>query len=389
MLLESLFLLLPLAAVSGWLIGRRKSSQKQDEVLFELPSSYLKGLNYLLNEQQDKAIDLFIQMLDVDNDTVETHLALGSLFRRRGEVDRAIRIHQNLIARPTLSKEQRAQALYELGQDYMRAGLLDRAETLFNELIEFEPHTESALQQLLDIYQQEKDWDKAIQAAHRLEGRTGQNRHPDVAHYYCEISQRAEQQGETAKALKYIKRALAEDRSCARASIMEGDLERNSGNIKSAIKAYHRVEEQDPDYLPEVVQPLIECYRRVGRISEMVAFLRQNLAKHGGMSLMLALAELIRQENGDEQAAEFISDYLRLRPSVRGMDRLIELNLYTVRDPIRGKLQILKEVTNQLIANNPVYECHHCGFHGKQLYWQCPSCKHWNTVKPIQGVEGE
>ena len=389
MLLEISLALLPVAAFSGWLIGRRGTRKNRSSDRFELPSSYLKGLNYLLNEQQDKAIELFISMLDVDNDTVETHLALGSLFRRRGEVDRAIRIHQNLIARPTLSQSQRAQALSELGQDYMRAGLLDRAETLFNELVDKEPHSEAALQQLLDIYQQEKDWDKAIQISHRLESRTGQSRRAIVAQYYCEIADDLYRHGEPAKALKYTKRAMNEDANCARASILEGTIEQEAGNIKAAIKAYHRVEHQAPDFLPEVIQPLIECYRNSGKIENMVTFLRQNIARHGGISLMLALAELIRQEKGNEDAAEFIATYLAEHPSVRGMDRLIDLNMNYVKQPISEKLQILKNVTSQLIANKPVYGCSQCGFSGKHIHWQCPGCKSWNTIKPIHGVEGE
>ncbi len=388
-MLETLFLLLPLAALSGWWFGRRSKSRRQVDVAPNLPSSYLKGLNYLLNEQQDKAIDLFIQLLDVDKDTVETHLALGSLFRRRGEVDRAIRIHQNLIARPTLNKEQRAQALFELGQDYMRAGLLDRAETLLGELIDNEPHTVAALQHLLDIYQQEKDWDKAIQVATRLEARTGQNQRDLIAQYYCEKAEYTYRHGEPSRALKLLKRALAEDHNCARASMMEGDIEKSAGNYKAAIRAYLRVEQQEPDYLPEIIQPLTECYRALGKLDEMVTFLRQNLAKHDGISMMLTLAELIRQEKDDEQAAEFISDYLKQKPSVRGMDRLIELNLQNVKDSVRDKLQVLKEVTTRLIADKPIYTCSQCGFTGRTLYWQCPSCKHWNTVRPIQGVEGE
>ncbi len=388
-MLEVLFLLLPVAAFSGWWLGRRSKNRRQEVNSLELPSSYLKGLNYLLNEQQDKAIDLFIQLLDVDNDTVETHLALGSLFRRRGEVDRAIRIHQNLIARPTLSKEQRMQALFELGQDYMRAGLLDRAETLLGELIGNEPHTVAALQYLLDIYQQEKDWDKAIQIAQRLESRTGQSKRNLIAQYYCEKADSVYQHGEPSKALKLIKRALAEDVNCARASIMEGDIEKNAGNYKAAIRAYHRVEQQQPDYLPEIIKPLTECYRAMGKIDDMVTFLQQNLVKHNTISIMLALADLIKQEKGEIDAADFISEYLKLRPSVRGMDRLIELNLENVKDSVKDKLQILKDVTTQLIEDKPIYSCMQCGFAGRTLYWQCPSCKHWNTVKPIQGVEGE
>ena len=388
-MLEVLFLLLPIAAFSGWWLGRRRKVRRQEESSLELPSSYLRGLNYLLNEQQDKAIDLFIQLLDVDNDTVETHLALGSLFRRRGEVDRAIRIHQNLIARPTLSKEQRMQALFELGQDYMRAGLLDRAEALFGELIGNEPHTVAALQHLLDIYQQEKDWDKAIQIAQRLESRTGQSKRNLIAQYYCEKADKVYRHGEPSKALKLLKRALAEDVNCARASMMEGDIEKSAGNYKAAIRAYHRIEQQEPDYLPEIIKPLAECYRAIGKIDDMVTFLRQNLAKHNGISIMLALAELIKQEKGENDAADFISEYLKLRPSVRGMDRLIGLNLENVKDSVREKLEVLKDVTTQLIEDKPIYACTQCGFAGRTLYWQCPSCKSWTTVKPIQGVEGE
>jgi lipopolysaccharide biosynthesis regulator YciM len=271
-----LFLLLPVAAISGWLIGRRNKSNMPISSYSEIPIDYIKGLNYLLNEQPDKAIDVFIQMLDVNSETVETHLALGSLFRRRGEVDRAIRIHQNLIARPTLNAEQRMQALHELGQDYMRAGLFDRAEALFNELIESGPHTINALQQLMDIYQQEKDWEKAIDAARTLAYKTGTSQDNVIAHYYCEMAEQDIRNNELQKALKLIKKALSTDRKCARASLLEGDLEMRLGHYKAAIKAYRRIEEQDPDYIPEILDPLIRCYRQIDNIGEMVQYLRDS-----------------------------------------------------------------------------------------------------------------
>ena len=244
-----LFLLLPVAALSGWLIGRRDKPQIARRHGHELPLGYIKGLNYLLDEQPDKAIDVFIQMLDVNSETVETHLALGSLFRRRGEVDRAIRIHQNLIARPTLNAEQRMHALNELGQDYMRAGLLDRAEALYAELVESGPHTINALQQLIDIYQQEKDWEKAIESARKLAFKTRKSQDTVIAHYYCELAEQELRANETHKALKLIKKALATDSRCARASILEGDIEYRLGDVKSAIRAYRRVEDQDSDCL--------------------------------------------------------------------------------------------------------------------------------------------
>ncbi|MFO7603338.1 MAG: lipopolysaccharide assembly protein LapB [Gammaproteobacteria bacterium] len=387
--LTLLFLLLPLAVYSGWRAGRKQPPVSKEKSLCEIPADYLKGLNYLLNEQPDKAIEVFIQMLEVDSETVETHLALGSLFRRRGEVDRAIRIHQNLIARPTLTQSQRTQALYELGEDYMRAGLLDRAEALFKELIDSAPQSVVALRQLIDIYQQEKDWDKAIDMARLLAMRTGEDMQSIIAQFYCEMAEAAFQRGETGSAQKWLKRALASDRSCVRASMLEGQNEQRNGNDKAALKAYLRIEQQDADYLPEVITQILECYQALGRMGEAKLYLRQLIRNYGSITIMLALAELVQKEDGDEAAIEFITNHLHQRPSVRGMDRLINLNLAHVKDTVRDKLLVLKEVTSQLLVNKPVYKCRGCGFSGKSMHWQCPSCRQWNTVKPIQGVEGE
>ncbi|MDZ7662770.1 lipopolysaccharide assembly protein LapB [Thiohalophilus sp.] len=387
--IEILFLLLPVAALSGWWLGRRGRIARYDDSGMELPSDYIKGLNYILNEQQDKAIDLFIQMLDVNSETVETHLALGSLFRRRGEVDRAIRIHQNLIARPTLNKSQRALALFELGQDYMRAGLLDRAESLFGELVDSAPHSEAALRHLVEIYQQEKDWGDAVKAAQRLEQTAGLNLAYMVAHFYCEQAEQALRQGEPSRALKLLRRAMSEDRQCVRASIMEGDIERSAGNYKAALKAYQRIEQQDPEYLPEVIQPMFECYKALQRKDEAIDYFKSLLDKYAGISCMLMLADLIEERDGEQAATEFITGFLKQRPSVRGMDRLIELNMGQASESVRDKLNVLKEVTDQILTNKSVYICQHCGFSGKSLHWQCPSCKHWNTIRPIHGVEGE
>ncbi len=387
--LTYLFLLLPVAVISGWILGRKERPKDPGSFGVGIPLDYIKGLNYLLNEQPDKAIDVFIQMLDVNSETVETHLMLGSLFRRRGEVDRAIRIHQNLIARPTLNSEQRMHALHELGQDYMTAGLLDRAEALFKELIESGSHTIDALQQLIDIYQQEKDWEKAIGIARKLASKTGKSQDEVVAQYYCELAETELKANEPHKAIKYIKKALSTDYSCARASILEGDIERRLGDFKKAVKAYRRVEDQNQEFIPEVLEQLSNCYRELGKSDEMLSYLQDILRRRDGISVMLALAELLREREGDSSAAEFIAKQLESKPSVRGMDRLIDLALIHIKEPAREKLEALKNVTVQLLVDNPVYKCDVCGFKGKTLHWQCPGCKSWSTVKPIHGVEGE
>ena len=388
MLFETLFLLLPVAALSGWFMGRRSLSKKPSGGS-DIPLDYLKGLNFLLDEQPDKAIDLFIQMLEVNNDTVETHLALGSLFRRRGEVDRAIRIHQNLIARPTLLPAQRAHALFELGQDYMKAGLFDRAETLFGELVESSPHSEQALRYLLDIYQQEKDWTNAIKIAQRISTKSGKNYNDLISHFYCEQAEIAYKQGEPARALKLFKKASSINKNSVRASLLEAKIEHDAGNENVAIRALKRIETQDPDYLPEVLGPLLHCYQSLGKPEEMLIYLRDILSRHDAISIMLNLSGLLQHYQDDETAEAFIEEFLHRRPSLRGMDRLIDINIKHAKEPVQEKLRILKSVTGQLLEDKPVYSCHICGFNGKTLHWQCPGCKRWDTVKPIHGLEGE
>lgn len=386
---ELLFLLLPVAALSGWLVGRRDVSDGGRK-FSHLSSDYFKGLNYLLNEQPDKAIEVFIHMLEVDSDTVDTHFAIGSLFRRRGEVDRAIRIHQNLIARPTLNRQQRDQALYELGTDYMRAGLLDRAESLFHELVNESPsYRPQALRQLLDIYQQEKDWHKAIAIGQRLQGMGSEGIGPVIAQFFCEQAEQALMLGERSEALRLVRCALAEDRNCVRATLLEGRIELDNGAYKSAVRVLRRVEQQNPAYLPEILAPLQEAFVQQGRVGDMIVYLRDMLARHGGISIMLALAELIRQQQGEKEAAVFVVNHMRDHPSIRGMERLIALKLHSSDGQARDELLVLKGLTDKLLESKPVYCCSQCGYSGKNLSWQCPSCKQWNTIKPIRGIEGE
>ncbi|MCV6637485.1 lipopolysaccharide assembly protein LapB [Candidatus Albibeggiatoa sp. nov. NOAA] len=388
-MIDFLWLLLPVAAASGWFAAQRSSRLKSTSSTFNLSSDYFKGLNYLLNEQPDKAIDIFVKLIDVDSDTVETHLALGALFRRRGEVDRAIRIHQNLIARTTLSAQQRALAVVELAQDYRRSGLLDRAETLFIELTQSLDYQIYAYRQLLDVYQQEHEWEKAIQTASELSKASGENVKSLIAHYYCEIAETARHQGLRDQAIQAIQKALVTDNHSVRASLLEGKLALDTGDKKAAIKAFRRIERQDATYLSEVIAPLKQCYQDINREGEFKKFLQYVLERYGGITPMLVLANMLQDETSEQQAADFIVKQLHKRPSIRGLDHLLDLALSRSGNITYEHLLLLKDITKQLLKNKPVYKCHHCGFTGKTLHWQCPSCKQWNTIKPIQGIEGE
>jgi len=385
---EWLLVLLPLAAISGWWIGRKRSSE-DDGNSGDFSSKYFQGLNYLLNEQPDKAIEIFIKMIEVDKETVETHFTLGNLFRRRGEVDSAIRIHQNLIARPSLTNKHKEQALYELGLDYMSAGILGRAESVFLELVETDSKKVEALKELLDIYQQEKDWSKGVETLKKYQSATGKNQNATIAQFYCELAEASKQKGDDELLRQYAREALACDKNCVRASLISGKAEMAAGNYKEAMVAYKKIENQDADYLPEVIEPILTCGQKLGIEKDMIVYLKGVLERHDGISTMIALANLIQQLVGDKEAITFVVAQLRKRPSVRGLNRLIELSLFRSEGSAKENLLLLKDLTTELLENRAVYKCNQCGFAGRSMHWLCPGCTSWNSIKPIQGVEGE
>src|SRR3569832_2260849 len=346
---ELLWLLLPVAAGSGCLLAKR-DARPRAAASPSLSRDYFTGLNYLLNEQPDKAIECFVRMLEGDSDTVEIHLALGNLFRQRGEGDRAIRIHQNLIARSTLNKAQRAQALLELAQDYTRAGLLDRAESLCQELIEMKEHLPRALNLLSDIYQQEKEWERAIEVTRRLQSVSDQSMDPVIAQFYCEQAEQAR-------------------------------------DSKGAIRAGQQIVRQDAAYMPEIIPALVDCYRARGDNQELFDYLDCLWARHGGATVLLAITDLLAQQKGEDEALQFLSQQLNRRTSLRAVVRMIDMK--TTDNTVGEKLVIARRSIETLLDEKPVYQCVRCGFAGKSLHWRCPGCKCWNTVKPIAGIEGE
>ncbi len=382
---DLLWLLLPAAAASGWFAARLE--QRREAKNLDLPSAYFKGLNFLLNEQPDKAIEIFIKVLEVNSETVETHLALGNLFRRRGEVERAIRIHQNLIARPTLDREQRSLALLELGQDYLKAGLLDRAENLFVELAEIRAHSEPSLRLLLHIYQQEKEWAKAIACARKLARVSGRRMDDLIAHYYCELAEQAHARHNVNAARDHLKEALKSDPHCVRASILLGDIEAEEGRLRQAIDAWRRIEDQDAHYLGEVAGRIADAYRRLGDEQGLYEYFRTAMDRRGGVTLALTFADVIRDRDGVAAAVKFVIEWLRRRPNVHGLYALIELNLAEAKGSARDDLLLLRGIIEQLRAEHLGYACQRCGFKGKTLHWLCPSCQSWNTIKPVQEWE--
>jgi lipopolysaccharide biosynthesis regulator YciM len=381
------WLLLPLAAAASWFLARKGTDRRRGAQVDRLRSTYFRGLNYLLNEQQDKAIEVFLQIAEVDSDTVETQLALGNLFRRRGEVDRAIRVHQALVSRPTLSSEQKTQAMLELGEDFMRAGLLDRAETLFADLVG--AGAPRALAHLVAIYQQERDWHKAIEHARRLEEVTGESHAREIAQFHCELAEQALARGDPHEARRQIDEAFAIEPGSVRALILSARIALDAGDAQTAARAYEQVVEQDIEFVPEVLQPMLSTLSSLGEAQRAENVLRSLIERYPGISPVLALTRLIEARDGIEAAAGFLADQLRRRPSVRGLGALIELEARRDGHRDGAALTLLGELARQLAEGHAVYRCTRCGFGARSYHWQCPGCKNWASVRPVHGLAGD
>lgn len=380
-MIEWLALLLPVAAASGWWIARRQQGGQVDSRPSTNPT-FFKGLNYLLDEQPDKAIDVFLTLAEVDGETVETHLSLGILFRRRGEVERAIRVHQNLVARVNLSDEQRSFALFELAQDYMRAGLFDRAEGLFRELLELGLQRRRALHGLIEIYQQEKDWQRCLDAAEQLREMGEVSMATELAQYHCELAEDLLRAGDAVEAESHLRCAQDADPGCVRATMLQAWIEEERGDLLAAATLYGKVVEQGPQTVPEVLPNLLNVWRRLGR-KDLLPALERLYERHPSPPLMLMLADITRDEQGNEGALRLLTDYLTRNADLAGLEGLLELQRSHLSGEALHRQDVALGVVRYLRSKQAAYQCDRCGFQARHLHWQCPSCKQWGSIKPV------
>lgn len=378
-------LALPLFFALGWLAARIDIRQVVHESR-ALPRSYLSGLNFLLNEQPDKAIDSFIEAVRIDPQTVELHFALGSLFRRRGETDRAIRIHQVLVDREDLTEEQRLQALGELGQDFLKAGLLDRAETVFLKLKDSRID-DLASRYLLEIYQQEKEWEKAIGIADTLPGHESVHWRREVANFHCELALRALADSRFDDVEKHVSTALSINRKCVRASLILGELRFAQCRNEEALEAWKRIEGQDPVYLSLVAQKILDAYGRLGRIEQGHLLLRAWLEHHPSLDLLDELFHWEIEKVGAQAAYELVREELRRNPTLLGLDKLLEAALLTAPAELRGDIELVRQLIHSHTRRVARYRCDACGFKARQFYWRCPACGGWETYPPRRTEE--
>jgi lipopolysaccharide biosynthesis regulator YciM len=373
--------------VLGWLAARVDIRQVVHESR-SLPRSYFKGLNFLLNEQPDKAIEAFIEVVKVDPETIELHFALGSLFRRRGEYDRAIRMHQNLLERGDLAEDQRVIALAELGQDYLKAGILDRAEEVFKKL-EKSPHYANAAAaarvHLLEIYEQEKDWNRAIGMTKEVGADPR-----ELAQYYCELAASEAGQSRPDAARKHLEAALEANRKCVRASLQLGDLEKSAGKVERAIEEWKRIESQNPAYLALAAQRLYDAYRELGRAEDGLRLLADYLERYPSLDLLDIVFQQTLEAKGHEEAYKLMRDELRRNPTLLGLDRWLEAQVIAATSPDKRRdLELVRNLVHGHVRRLARYRCETCGFKARQFYWRCPGCGGWETYPPRRTEEFE
>ncbi|PWF54575.1 lipopolysaccharide assembly protein LapB [Massilia glaciei] len=369
----------------GWVAARVDIKQLVSESR-TLPSGYFKGLNFLLNEQPDKAIDAFIEIVKLDSESADMHFALGNLFRRRGEIERAIRVHQNLLARPDLPQEQQMQAQYELGMDYLKAGLLDRAEETFNQLVET-PYAVQARRSLLEIFQREKEWTRAIEAAVGLQESGAGERQKEIAQFYCELAQDALVHLQVAEAMALLDKALHADRKNVRATMLTGDAQLAQGDIEGALLTWRRVEQQSVPHVALVAGRLMDGYRKVGRPQEGVNLLRAYLAEASSIDLIEVVFKAVLELDGVEAAKQLVVEELRRTPTLLGLDKLLEARMMDAPANIFEELSMVKNLVHGYTQKLARYQCSHCGFKARQFYWQCPGCSRWETYPPRRTEE--
>ena len=389
-MLELLFLLLPVAAAYGWYMGRRSAQQSKQDEASRLSRDYVTGVNFLLSNQQDKAVDLFLDMLKEDTGTVEAHLTLGNLFRSRGEVDRAIRIHQTLMESASLTYDQRLLAVQQLGRDYMAAGLYDRAEDMFNQLIDETDFRISALQQLLQIHQLTSDWQNAIDTAERLI-KLGKDKHRgDIAHFWCELALQQMGNEDFDKALSLLKKGAAADPTNARVSIMMGRVWITKGDYTKAMESLLWVIGQDKEFVSETLDMLQTCYQQLNKEDEWRTFLQRCVEENVGATAELMLAQVMEQSNGNEVAQTYVTQQLQRHPTMRVFHKLMDYHLSEAEEGrAKESLIVLRDMVGEQVRSKPRYRCQKCGFTAYTLYWHCPSCRAWSTVKPIRGLDGQ
>ncbi len=386
---EATFLLAGLfvvAAASGWAFARFNLSQRGENPIAPASADYMRGLNLVLNRQTDEALELFVRMAEVDDDTLETHFALGHLFRRRGEVDRAIRVHQNLLARPSLTEAQKHQALFALGEDYLGAGLFDRAEKLFQQLQDSPTYRREALEHLLGIYERESEWSNAIEIRRRLEAIDGITDSDRIAHYYCELAEQARRRGDLEQSRRYLKESMRGKTRTMRGAMIRAAIAQKEGDYAGAVQLYEQVLERDSRLMAEVLPELHECCLQTKDPDGLDALLARQLANNDALANTIAYAAILSNVLEGPTITRCVERFITTNDTLTSF---VDPNSLAQASPKDRQATISRIAggLRRLAMNTARYRCVSCGYATQQLIWHCPSCKSWESVRPVTAFQ--
>ncbi|MDA0761666.1 MAG: lipopolysaccharide assembly protein LapB [Proteobacteria bacterium] len=377
-----LLILLLLAIAVGWYLGRRERKRSH---------YYEMGLRHLLNDEPDQAVATLVTELDFEKDSIDTHLALGGLLRRRGELEKAVFVHENVLGRARLDQATRHMVEIELARDYLQAGLLDRAEAMSMRLAAENPEYRSeSLKVALQVYEQERDWHKAKEIAQQVSGGIEEaGIEQAISHYCCELAELAIAEKNSVDAKAHLTEAIGHDANNSRVSLLQGQLAINENDPESAVRHLERILVQDPIYVSESLLPLRTAYEALENMAGFRGYLEKCLDRSPSIAVVLALGKVISDQEGADALARFIGNQMQANPSLRGFIELIDVNLIDAEGRIAQDLMLLKQFAEAMISDSAAYRCGECGFEGKRMRWHCPSCRHWASIKPMLGQEGD
>ncbi|MDC7692149.1 lipopolysaccharide assembly protein LapB [Vogesella indigofera] len=373
-------LLFPAFFGLGWLAARvdMRAVLKQAR---EVPAGFYKGLDALVDDKTDVAARSLAEVARAHPQALEVQLSLGKLYRRRGENDRAIRLHQQVLELPDLSNEQKAQVRFELSQDFHKAGLVDRAEEILVKLLPSQTMGRAAREQLLSIYQQDRDWEKAVATARELRSDAHSFQH-EVAQFFCELAQGALYQSDYDKARRYVQEAFAANRKCVRASILLGDIEVAVGQPEAGIAAWQAIEKQNYEYLAMVAERLFDAYESLGKAAEGIALLRGYQRTFSQLELTDLLYQKVATYEGEAKALEAVREAVHARPNLLGVYRLVEAQMDELSPEGRMDAEVARALIMKHAQRLTVHRCKRCNFRSRAFFWHCPACGEWESFTP-------
>ena len=379
-MIEILYLLLPLAFYSGWKAAK-KNNTKQCIQSNKLADDYVKGVNYLLSEKPDKALEVFINHPDVDEYTAETYLLLGNMFRNRGELDRALCLHQNLIARPSLNKDQREAVMFSLGEDYLAAGMLDRAEGVFQELLLLGPNDVNACAPLRRIYEQTNEWEKAINAIDCLKGKKIPIAYKKlIAHYYCEMADIEMTKGKLHRVEEYIAKANKSYKESARVMVLQADLLERKKNSQKAFAMYLKALQRYSRLLSHLFEKTVKVATRTGQRNKLENLLLE--LYHKDTSALSYLLEMLSSSSSNAISIDFLLDDLKNKKldiaSISESITLLQQENNCCQE--YEKLPLIKQALDHYLQDKAGFQCQNCGYQMQDYLWRCPACSQWDKV---------